>query len=287
MTSDVLGSQIRATECELNCPPLPASLIDTLPALLAIVIAPETGPVADGANVTFNAAVCPGGTVVFAPTPLALKPGPVASTLLMVAFAFPVFVSVTPSELVLPTNTLAKSKLPVLALSSGADVTPLPLVEIASGELGASLTSEIDPVTLPAELGMNTTLKVVFCPAAMLIGTVSPEMANPAPVTLALEIVTLAVPGFCSMIVCELLEPVATAAKAALMGVAESCGCTCGCGVFGGGGVAFDPLLPEAFDPATTPAQPFPSAAVASINPNRHTEALFRSDLLSAIVRQV
>jgi hypothetical protein len=251
-----------------------------------MVIAPEKLPVADGANVTLRAAVCPGGTVVFAPTPLAVKPVPVASTLLMMAFAFPVFVSVTPSELVLPTRTLPKSKLAVLALRPGADVTALPLVEIASGELGASLTSEIDPVALPAELGVNTTLKVVFCPAAMLIGTVRPEMLNPAPVTLALEMVTLAVPGFCSRMVCELLEPVATAEKLALIGVAESCGCACGWGVFGGG-VVFDPLPPEAFDPITTPAQPFPSTAVASIIPNRHTEALRRSDLLSAIVRQV
>ena len=56
----------------------------------------------------------------------------------------------------------------------------------------------------------------------MLIGTVSPEVLKPAPVTLALEIVTLAVPLFCSVMVCELLEPAATPGKLALVGVAES-----------------------------------------------------------------
>jgi hypothetical protein len=119
-------------------------------------------PVAEGANVTFRAAVCPGGTVVFALTPLALKPGPVAITLLMIAFALPVFVKTTPSELVPPTSTLPKSRIVVLAVSPGTEAMALPLVEIASGELGASLISEIAPVTFPAEVGANTTLKVVF-----------------------------------------------------------------------------------------------------------------------------
>lgn len=222
MTSDVLGSQFNATVCELSCPPLPTSAIDKLPALLAIDSVPRTAPVVEGANVTFSAAVCPGGTVVPEPRPLDPKPVPVTSTLLTMAFAFPVLVTVTPSELLLPTNTLPKSKLPVLALNPGAEITPLPVAEIASGELGALLSSEMEPVTFPTELGANTTLKVVFCPGAMLIGTVSPEVLKPAPVTLALEIVTLAVPLFCSVIVCELLKPAATPGKLAVVGVAKS-----------------------------------------------------------------
>jgi hypothetical protein len=103
---------------------------------------------------------------------------------------------------------------------------------------------------LPAELGVNITLKVTFWPAAMLIGTVRPEMLNPTPVTLAREIVTLAVPGFCSVIVCE-LEPVATAGKLALMGVAESCDCSCGCGVFG---ELREPRFPKRSTPNNTGA---------------------------------
>ena len=292
----MLGSQFNATVCELNCPPLPASWIDTFPPLLVIATAPAALPVADGENVTFKAAVCPAGTVVFAPMPVALKPGPVTTTLLITAFAFPVFVTTTPSELVLPTSTLPKSKFPTLALSTGAKVTALPLVEITSGELGASLASEIDPVTFPVELGANTILNVVLCPAAMLIGTVRPEVLNPAPATLALEIVTVPVPGFCNVIVCELLDPVATPGKLALIGVAESwgCGCACGCGGcadgcagFDGAGVLPDPLLPEVFDPITTPAHPLPSTEKASTVANSHFDSLPESDLRAAIVRQV
>lgn len=185
-------------------------------------MAPTALPAADGANVTFSVAVCPGATVVLAPTPEALKPEPLTITLLIVAFAFPVFVSVRPSELLLPTATLPKLKLVVLALNPGADATAVPLVEIATGELPALLTSEIEPLTVPAEVGVNTMLKAVFWLGAIFVGKVKPEVLNPAPVTLAAEIVTVAVPVFCSVIVCELLEPVATPGNVALAGVTDS-----------------------------------------------------------------
>ena len=162
---------------------------------------PATLPVSEGANTTLSAAVCPGANVVLAPGPLTLNSAPVKSTLEIVTLAFPVFVSTIPSELLLPTKTLPKSKLFVLELSNGDDGTALPLVEIASGELGALLLNEIEPVAFPAALGANTTLNVAFLPAAILIGSVRPDVLKPAPVTLALEIVTLAVPAFCNVMV--------------------------------------------------------------------------------------
>jgi hypothetical protein len=243
---------------------------------------PATLPVTDGANITFNTAVCPGVTVVLTPAPLAVNPAPVTRTLEIVTFAFPVFVSVTPSELLLPTNTLPKSRLLVLALSDGVDAMPLPLVAIANGVLGALLASEIEPVTFPADVGANTTLNVALWPAAMLIGNARPEVLKPAPVTFALEIVRLALPPFCNVIVCELLEPIATAGKLALVGVAASCGC----GVFGGGATGAA-LLPEGLDPATTPAQPLPIIHAASTTATRHFHVRFPSDLWFFIVWQV
>src|SRR5260370_38969547 len=101
----------------------------------------------------------------------------------------------------------------------------LPLGVIASGLLGALPQRESEPVTFPADVGANTALNVALWPAAMLIGNARPEMLKPAPVTFALEIVTLTVSPFCNVIVCELLEPMATAGKLALVGVAASCGC--------------------------------------------------------------
>ncbi len=160
---------------------------------------------------------------MLATTPLALNPVPVTTTLEIVRLALPAFVSVTPCELLLPATTLPKSRLLALALSSGVDAIAVPLAEITNGELAASLASETEPVTFPAEVGANTTLKVLFWPGAILSGRVRPDVPNPAPATPALEIVTLAVPGFCSVMVWELLAPIVTLGKLALRGVAESC----------------------------------------------------------------
>jgi hypothetical protein len=81
------------------------------------------------------------------------------------------------------------------------------------------------------------------------------------------------------------VDPVATAGKLALMGIAESCGC----GVLAGDGVpgAGVPVFAEGLDPRTTPAQPLPAAEAAIIIAINHLEILFVSDLVSAIVRQV
>jgi hypothetical protein len=204
----------------------------------------------------------------------------------IVRFALPAFVSVTPCELLLPTNTLPKSTLLALALSSGVGAMPVPLAEITSGELGASLASETEPVTFPADVGVNTTLNVAFCPGAMLIGRESPEVPNPAPATLAVEIVTLDVPPFCSVIVCELLAPVVTLGKVALSGVAESCGFgVVGGGVLGGGvlgGGVLDagvpPPLAELLDPMTTPAHPLPTIEAASTSATSHFDLSLTPD---------
>lgn len=269
-------------------------MIDTLPAVLPIAMDPAALPVPVGENVTFSAAVCPGASIVLAPAPLALNPAPVTATLEIVRFALPAFVSVTPCELLLPTTTLPKSRLLALALNSGVEATAEPLAEITNGELAASLASETEPVTFPAEVGANTTLNVVLWPGAILIGRVRPEVPNPAPTTLALEIVTLAVPEFCSVMVWELLAPIVTPGKLALCGVAESCpwGVGVGGGGVGGGGVGGGGVpggcvagggvvLPfaEVFDPMTTPAHPLPTIEAASTSATTHLRALPVSDL--------
>src|SRR5260370_228064 len=116
---------------------------DTVPGLLPMAMDPATLPVADGVNTTLRATVCPGANVVLAPAPLAANPAPFTSTLEIVTFAFPVLVSVAPSELLVPSNTLPKSRLFVLELNSGVDATELALVEIVTGEFGALLTRNI------------------------------------------------------------------------------------------------------------------------------------------------
>ena len=87
------------------------------------------------------------------------------------------------------------------------------------------LTNEIAPVSAPAVVGANTAVRVAVLPAAIVSGTLMPEILNPAPVTLADEIVRVAEPAFESVIVCELLVPVVTLPKATLDGVAAIWGC--------------------------------------------------------------
>jgi hypothetical protein len=94
-----------------------------------------------------------------------------------------------------------------------------------SGEFGALLTRVIAPVTLPAELGPKTALNVAPLPTAMVTGAVIPVVLKPTPVTVTEEIVTVALPLFVRLTVCELLVPVVTLLNAALDGVAFNCAC--------------------------------------------------------------
>jgi hypothetical protein len=93
-----------------------------------------------------------------------------------------------------------------------------------SGEFGALLTSDIVPVTALDAVGVNTTLNCAVPPAAMVVGVDILDMLNAAPLTVADEIVSVALPLFESVIVCELLLPTVTLPKLALAGVAENCG---------------------------------------------------------------
>ena len=69
--------------------------------------------------------------------------------------------------------------------AEGFGLTPVPESAIVAGEFDASLTSETEPVTEPAEEGANTTVKVVLEPAARVAGEVRPVKLKPTPETVA------------------------------------------------------------------------------------------------------
>jgi hypothetical protein len=270
--SDVLGSQFKAMLCGLNCPPLPASAMESAPALLLTVIDPVVLPAAVGAKVTFKTAVCPGVSVVFTLAPFAVNAAPATTRLKSVTFAFPELVSVACKELLLPITTLPKSKFVVLEVNEAAGATPLPLATIISGDPGASLISETDPLTLPADCGAKTTLNVAVWLGGILIGRANPDVLNPAPITLAAESVTTPVPLFCKVTVCELLDPVVTLEKLVLIGEAARPGVA-------GVGVPGPPLpLGAEFDPITTPAHPLPTNAAASTIATMYFRTFSESD---------
>lgn len=144
----------------------------------------------------------------------------------MVTLELPVFFKVVVSELLLFTFTFPNARLDGVAVKVAVAAVPVPLRVIARGEFGALLTSETDPLTAPALVGANATLNVVLAPAAIVLGNERPLELNPVPLTLAAVIVTLALPPFDRVIVCELLFPVITLPKFTLDGFADNCGCT-------------------------------------------------------------
>jgi hypothetical protein len=133
----------------------------------------------------------------------------------------PELVRVTVTGSLLLTVTFPKLMLAGLAASNR--VTPVPERETAAGELVALLTTERLPVRLPVVVGAKATLTVVVWPAARVRGSESPLRVNPAPVKLACETVTLAVPVLDRVTVWGLLVlPTVTFPKLRLDGLAAS-----------------------------------------------------------------
>ena len=62
-------------------------------------------------------------------------------------------------------------------------VWPVPDSATASDGFEASLAIFSVPVLLPPEEGANPMLKLVLCPGASVMGSVSPDTLNPAPET--------------------------------------------------------------------------------------------------------
>src|SRR2546425_9772039 len=108
------------------------------------------------ANCTLKVLDCPGGRVSGNVSPLMLKPAPVTGPCAMVKLALPELVNVTFCTPLLPTSTLPKLTLGGVTESCGC--TPVPLRAMVLGELGALLTSETLPDTLPVAVGGNCRL---------------------------------------------------------------------------------------------------------------------------------
>ena len=195
-------------------------VLGELGASLTSETLPDALPVAVGANCTLKVLDCPGGRVSGKVSPLMLKPAPVTLPCAMVKLALPELVKVRFCTPVVPTSTLPKLTLGGVTESCGC--TPVPLRAMVLGELGALLTSETLPDTLPVAVGANCTLKVLDCPAPRVSGNVSPLMLKPAPVKLPCAMVKLAPPELVKVKFCTPVLPTSTLPKLTLGGVTES-----------------------------------------------------------------
>ena len=89
-------------------------------------------------------------------------------------------VTVSDREFLFPTVTLPKLRLVGLA-ASVPGVTPLPdkgMVRVGFEALDVRVRL---PLVLPADDGVNETLKVALCPAVSVTGVVMPVKLNPEP----------------------------------------------------------------------------------------------------------
>jgi hypothetical protein len=194
-------------------------------ALLVIVIVPDELPVAAGANFAERVAFWPAGMVTGVVSPLMLKPVPVMVAWEIVALALPLFVSVIVCELLLPTATFPKAKLPGLAISDAFAATPLPEKESVCGDPGALSVKTMLPVTPPAAVGAKTILKEVLWPFDSVTGSEIPLMVKPVPVNVARLTTVFTFPVLVNVTVCEALWPTVTFPKFSDAGETESPGC--------------------------------------------------------------
>src|SRR3989454_300664 len=167
-------------------------VLGDLDAALTSETLPDALPVVVGANCTLKVLDCPNDTATTEIYTLSLHDALPILACAMVKLALPELVKVRFCTPLLPTSTLPKLTLGGVTESCGC--TPVPLRAMVLGELGALLTSETLPDTLPVAAGANCTLKVLDCPGGSVSGNVGPLMLKPAPVKLACEMVKLAPP---------------------------------------------------------------------------------------------
>ena len=109
--------------------------------------------------------------------------------------------------------TVPKPKLDGFAVKDPA-VTPFPERVQVIGDPAAFDATVTVPDTFAVEVGVKVTLKVVLCPAVNVSGVVMPLNVNPAPVTVALLMVTLDPPLFVMVAVCFWFLPICTVPNA-------------------------------------------------------------------------
>ena len=96
----------------------------------------------------------------------------------------PLAVSVPAKLLVCPTTTLPKLSAGGFSASCPETVA-VPVREIVSLESEAFEITEIDPIAVPPEVGLNKIPKVKLCAGLRVRGRFNPVMRKGAPVTLA------------------------------------------------------------------------------------------------------
>lgn len=196
----MLAVQVNPTEWLVPLTPLPDSAIEVgeLLALLVITICPLSLPVIFGENSTSKFAVWPAERLT-PPKPLiVLKALPLTLIWEIATVELPLFVTVTSSVMVPPTLSLPKLRLLLESDRERVAVVPVPLRLIVTEEVLPLLTSVILPEVLLLVVGVNLTVRLTVAAGANDLGMLNWLTLKLAPLTLALEIVSVPEPVFFS-----------------------------------------------------------------------------------------
>jgi hypothetical protein len=198
--------------------PVRVSIVGVFVALLAREMIPDAMPLVRGVKVKVSDALCPAAMVLGKDIPPRLNSGllEVAEDRLTLE---PVAVRVAVRVLLMPTVTLPKFKPVALDVSWPAE-TPFPDRAIVKLGFEAFETIAIPPLVLPPTLGVKRILRVALCPLFRLRGKLRPYKLNPAPVTVAWEIVTVELPELVNVSYWVRLLPTWTLPKLTLSGLA-------------------------------------------------------------------
>lgn len=143
----------------------------TAGALLVTEMLPDAAVPEVGVKVTVTVAAWLGVSVRGAEEPPVLvNAAPETVRAVMLTFAFPELVRVVVNWLLPPMATELKFKFAGLGVSTSVGATPVPVrVIVLVGAVGSLLARTTVPLTLPAEVGANCTLKLLVPAAGMLI----------------------------------------------------------------------------------------------------------------------
>ena len=142
-----------------------------------------------------------------------------------VTFEFPVFVNTDVSVLLLLTDTFPNARLVGLDDSCVVAAAPVPLSGMVDCEGEAFVVSTIEPCAVDGVVGAKVTLKVALPPAGIVVEVESPVTLKPVPLTETCENVSVVLPEFVSVMLCEFLLPITTLPKLAELGFAVSDAC--------------------------------------------------------------
>ena len=133
-----------------------------------------------GLKVTINEALCPAGIVTGSERPPTLNTELLELAAVTVTFA-PLAVRLPDAVPLVPTTTLPRPRVVGETVSCPAAAVPVPDTGIVSVGLDAVEVIVTLPLTLPADAGVNVTVKVALWPAVSVSGAVIPFRLYPVP----------------------------------------------------------------------------------------------------------